>query len=167
MSPQGVEKQTRATVMLVDDNDELRALLRVWLTRLDCRVIEAVNGRAAVKAAAADPPDLIFMDLQMPRMDGFDAARRIRALANIGDEVPIIAVSGNNALGAEARHPTSAAHDVGFTDFIPKPYAPGQLRDILDHYLPGFELGTRELKNESGEERREEMTAQDDKSVDA
>lgn len=144
MSPQGMEKETRATVMLVDDNDDLRVLLRVWLTQLNCRVVEAANGRAAVAAAAAEPPDFIFMDLHMPKMDGFDAARRIRALANISDQVPIIAVSGDSALGAEARHPTSEVHDVGFTDFIPKPYSPRQLHDILDHYVPDTRRTTRE-----------------------
>jgi CheY-like chemotaxis protein len=136
MSPQGITEETRATVMLVDDNDDLRVLLRVWLTQLNCRVVEAANGRTAVAVAASEHPDLIFMDLHMPKMDGFDAARRIRALANISEHVPIIAVSGDSALGAEARHPTSEAHDVGFTDFIPKPYSPRQLHDILDHYLP-------------------------------
>jgi CheY-like chemotaxis protein len=122
--------------MLVDDNYDLRVLLTAWLMQLNCRVVEAANGRAAIAVAAAEHPDLIFMDLHMPKMDGFDAARQIRALANISDQVPIIAVSGDSALGAEARNPTSEAHDVGFTDFIPKPYSPRQLHDILDHYLP-------------------------------
>jgi len=131
-----MKKGIRATVMLVDDNNDLRVLLRVWLMQLDCRVVEAANGRAAVAVAASEYPDLIFMDLHMPKMDGFDAARRIRSLANLSDHIPIIAVSGDHVLGAEARHPTSEAHDVGFTDFIPKPFSPRQLKDILDHYLP-------------------------------
>lgn len=144
MSPQETKEETRATIMLVDDNDVLRSLLRVWLTQLGCRVVEAANGRAAVAVAASEHPDLIFMDLHMPKMDGFDAARGIRALANLNDQIPIIAVSGDYALGVEARHPTTEAHDVGFTDFIPKPYSPRQLRDILDHYLPDAGRTTRE-----------------------
>lgn len=144
MTLQEREKETRATVMLVDDNEDLRVLLSVWLTKLECRVIQAANGRAAVAAASGEHLDLIFMDLHMPRMDGFDAARRIKALANISDDVPIIAVSGDSALGAEARRPTSEAHDVGFTDFIPKPYSPRQLHDILDHYVPDTRPTTHE-----------------------
>lgn len=139
-----MRKETRATVMLVDDNDDLRGLLRIWLTQLDCRVVEAANGRAAVSVAASEHPDLIFMDLHMPKMDGFDAARRIRLLANLSDQMPIIAVSADAALGAEARRPTSEAHEVGFTDFIPKPFSPRQLQDILDHYLPDPRRATPE-----------------------
>jgi len=130
-----MKKETPVTIMLVDDNDDLRGLLRVWLTQLGCRVVEAANGRVAVDIAASEHPDLIFMDLHMPKMDGFDAARRIRSLANLSEHLPIIAVSADSALGAEARRPTSEAHNVGFTDFIPKPFSPRQLKDILDHYL--------------------------------
>jgi CheY-like chemotaxis protein len=128
--------EPRGTVLVVEDGNTLRALLRAWLARHGCRVVEAADGRAAVEAARRERPDLILMDLHLPKMDGFSAARRIRELAGLGDDVPILAVSADNELGAEARQPTSEERDVGFTDFVPKPFSPSQLGDILDHYLP-------------------------------
>ena len=128
---------TRPTVLVVDDNDELRGLLRVWLGKYGCRVVEAADGPTAVIVAQRERPDLIFMDLHMPKMDGFAAAYRIRSLAMLDEQMPIIAVSADGALGIEARQPSTEAYDVGFTDFVPKPFSPGQLKDILTHYLPG------------------------------
>ena len=122
--------------MVVDDNDDLRALLRMLLTQHGCRVVEAADGPTAVSVAKRERPDLILMDLHMPEMNGFAAAYRIRLLAKLGAGVPIIAISGDNALGVEAREPTSEAHKVGFADFVPKPFSPAQLGEILDHYLP-------------------------------
>ena len=126
----------RGTVLVVDDNDDFRRLLKLWLEQHGCRVVEAANGRVAVEAARRERPDLVLMDLHLPKMDGFAAARRIRELAGLGDDVPILAVSADDRLGVEARQPTSEDHDVGFTDFVPKPFSPRQLGDILDHYLP-------------------------------
>jgi len=128
--------KARPTVLVVDDNAELRALLMAWLGQLNYRAVEAANGATAITVAVREHPDLIFMDLHMPKMDGFAAAKRIRSLANLGSHVPIIAVSADDELGSEARQPTSEVHNVGFTDFIPKPFSPTQLEDILAHYLP-------------------------------
>jgi len=121
--------------LVVDDNAELRALLMAWLGQLNYRAVEAANGSTAVTVAVREHPDLILMDLHMPKMDGFAAAERIRSLANLGSHVPIIAVSADYELGCEARQPTTEAHNVGFTDFIQKPFSPRQLEDILAHYL--------------------------------
>ncbi len=136
MSEEKATGRTQPTVLVVDDNEELRALLREWMSRRGCRVVEAADGPTAVRLAMSERPDLVLMDLHMPEMDGFAAAYRIRLLAKLGADVPILAISADNALGNEARQPTSEAHRVGFTDFIPKPFSPGQLEDILDHYLP-------------------------------
>ncbi len=132
-----MKEDVRPTVLVVDDNDELRGLLCVWLGKYGCRVVEAADGPTAVSIAKLERPDLIFMDLHMPKMDGFAAAYRIRLLAMLDEQMPIIAVSADGALGVEARQPSSEAYDVGFTDFVPKPFSPAQLKDILIHYLPG------------------------------
>lgn len=131
-----VKEEVRGTVLVVEDSNTLRALLRAWLVRHNCRVVEAADGRAAVEVARRERPDLVLMDLHLPKMDGFAAARRIRELAGLGDDVPILAVSADTELGVEARQPSSEDHDVGFTDFVPKPFSPQQLGDVLDHYLP-------------------------------
>jgi two-component system OmpR family response regulator len=126
---------TRRTVLVVDDNDELRALLRLWLRQYGCRVVEAGDGPDAVSVAAYERPDLVLMDLHMPGMSGFAAAYRIRLLARLGSGVPIVAISADSELGVEALQPTSDSHDVGFTDFLPKPFSDSQLKELLDRYL--------------------------------
>ena len=136
--------EARGTVLVVDDNDELRELLKVLLTQHGCRAVEAADGPSAVTVAARERPDLVLMDLHMPEMDGFAAAFRIRLLAKLGAGVPIIAVSADNTLGNEALHPTSGAHDVGFTDFLRKPFSPGQISDMLDRYLPAHKGASEE-----------------------
>ena len=133
----------RGTVLVVDDNDDLRGLLRVWLGQLGCRVVEAADGRAAVEAVRRDCPDLIMMDLHLPKMDGFAAARRIREVCELSADFPILAVSADSELGIEARRPTSEDREAGFADFVPKPFSPRQLGDILDHYLPASVDGSR------------------------
>ncbi len=136
MTREEVGGSAQPTVLVVDDNDELRALLRMWLGHHDCRVVEAADGPTAVNVATRERPDLIFMDLHMPEMDGFSAAYRIRLLAKLGSHVPIIAISADNTLGGEVLRRVGGPHDVGFTDFVPKPFSPGQLEDILARYLP-------------------------------
>ncbi len=127
---------TRPTVLVVDDNDDIRELLRGWLGKHNCRVVEAEDGPTAVSVATREHPDLVLMDLHMPGMDGFAAAYRLRLLAKLGADVPIIAISADNALGVEAQHPTTEAHNVGFTAFAPKPFSPAQLEELLERYLP-------------------------------
>jgi len=122
-------------VLVVDDNEEIRELLGLWLKTRDCRVVEASDGAEAVEVARRERPDLIFMDLHLPQFDGFSAAYRIRLYGGAGSRVPIIAISADGELGGVVQQPVPG-RDVGFTDFAPKPFSPGQLDQILDRYLP-------------------------------
>src|ERR1700716_2873116 len=87
----------RRTILVVDDFDDTRWLLRTWLERKGFRVIEAHNGKEAIDEAQIEAPDLIIMDLEMPELDGLSATRKIRADLRLAG-VPIVAVS---AYGAE------------------------------------------------------------------
>jgi len=120
---------------VVDDNEEIRELLRLWLEARECRVVEASDGAEAVEVARRERPDLIFMDLHLPEIDGFSAAYRIRLYGGAGSRVPIVAISADGVLGVEVQHP-SRGRDVGFNDFAPKPFSPGQLEQLLERYLP-------------------------------
>lgn len=88
-----------ATVLLVDDNEDGRAALRALLEALGYGVVEAGDGFEALELAGAHHPDLILMDLMMPRLDGLEATRRIRSTPPLAD-VPIICLSAME--GAEA-----------------------------------------------------------------
>jgi len=71
--------EARGTILVVDDQDDERTIQRAMLTHLGYAVREAADGAAAIAAATADPPDLVVLDVAMPRMDGFAVCRALRA----------------------------------------------------------------------------------------
>lgn len=117
-------------VMVVEDFEESRVMMRRFLELGGCRVVEAVNGREAVERAAAERPQLILMDLNMPVLDGFTAALRIRESAGTRD-VPIIAVTAYDT--AEFR---AAAKAVGCSGYVAKPLDFKELMSLIDRHLP-------------------------------
>lgn len=103
------------TIMVVDDYEGIRELTHLALEKFGYRVVEAASGEEAVELAQAEMPDLIIMDLSMPRLDGFAAIQRIRRLLGLRN-VNIIAFSAHTA--PEVRNDALAA---GCCDFLPKP----------------------------------------------
>src|SRR5262245_20477848 len=118
-----------ATILVVDDFDDTRWLLRTWLERRGFRVIEAENGNEAVVEAQAEPPDLIIMDLEMPELDGLSATRQIRGNAKLAD-VPIVAVS---AYGAEQFR--GLALQAGCNEYVSTPFEPAELERLIRSYV--------------------------------
>jgi CheY-like chemotaxis protein len=82
-------------VLVVDDNPANRELVNAILTAMGAQVVEAVDGVDGVAAAEADPFDAILMDLRMPRLDGAQAALRIRGEGGLNARTPIIAFSAD------------------------------------------------------------------------
>lgn len=123
--------ETRPTVMVVDDSEDIRELLRLLLTQLGYRVIEAANGREAVEAVSRECPALILMDITMPVLDGLEATRMIRGMADICGVV-IIAFTALHSAGSRA-----SALAAGCDDYLQKPIGMGQLSDLLNRYLHG------------------------------
>ena len=111
------------TILVVDDFDDTRLLLRTWLERRGFRVIEAENGIQAINQADTEAPDLIIMDMQMPELDGLSATRRIR---KTHASVPILAVS---AYGADQFREQALA--AGCNDYVSTPFEPATLEGII------------------------------------
>ena len=123
---------SRPKILMVEDSEDNLRILAWRLRKLgDFDLREARDGREAVAAVEADPPDLIFMDLGLPRMDGWEATRRIRELPG-GSGVRIVALTGHTMRAEHQR-----AFDVGCDDFIAKPVAKSEVIDqALRRWLP-------------------------------
>jgi len=119
----------KRTVLVVDDFDDTRLLLRTWLSKRGFRVIEAENGNQAVAAAQSHQPDFIIMDLEMPELDGLSATRQIRELEQF-PRVPIVAVS---AYGAEEYR--SQALDAGCDEYVSTPFDPDELDKLIRSFI--------------------------------
>ena len=117
--------QERSTILIVDDFDDTRLLLRTWLEKKGYRVIEAEDGKAAVSTAENRRPDLIIMDVEMPELDGLSATRQIRGLPGF-EHVPIIAVS---AYGAHQFR--EEALTAGCNEYVSTPFEPDELEQLI------------------------------------
>lgn len=116
-------------ILVVEDTEDNRQILRDLLGMAGYEMVEAQDGAQGVAMAAEHRPDLILMDIQMPVMDGYEATRRIKADPALAS-IPVIAVTSYALSGDEAK--TRAA---GCNGYIAKPYSPRQMlaavREIL------------------------------------
>ncbi|HZJ44609.1 MAG TPA: response regulator [Pyrinomonadaceae bacterium] len=115
----------RRTILVVDDFDDTRLLLRTFLERKGFRVVEAENGLEAVSKAHNEDPDLIIMDMQMPYLDGLAATRKIRE-TKVSGTLPIVAVS---AYGADQFRAQAIA--AGCDEYVSTPFEPTELEQII------------------------------------
>jgi CheY-like chemotaxis protein len=116
-------------VLLVEDDDFNRMVGSILLADVGLQVDEAVDGQMAVEMASSKVYDLILMDMQMPKLDGVEATRQIRAAA-VGFAVPIVALTANAFLEDKMR-----CMDAGMNDFLTKPLEPVVLYQVLLHHL--------------------------------
>lgn len=115
------------SVLIAEDNQVNQKVLARLLERLGCRVSIAQDGVEAVEAAQRETFDVIFMDCQMPRMDGYEAARRIRRMAGPMQQVPIVALTAH-ALESDRQRCLQA----GMSDYVTKPVSLESLRAALE-----------------------------------
>ena len=109
------EKIAQSKVLVVDDNAQNLELLVAYLDTLKCGVLTAVDGVEALEKVRADQPDLILLDIMMPRMSGFEVCRKLKSAPETRN-IPIIMVTALNELGDIERGVES-----GTDDFITKP----------------------------------------------
>jgi two-component system cell cycle response regulator DivK len=117
-------------ILVVEDTEDNRQIIRDLFVSAGYELIEAVDGAAGVTMAAEHKPDLILMDIQLPVMDGYEAARRIKADPALS-HIPIIAVTSYALSGDEAK--TRAA---GCDGYVAKPFSPRQLLAKVREFLP-------------------------------
>jgi two-component system, cell cycle response regulator DivK len=121
------------TVLVVDDYEDGRLLLRRMLEARGLRVTEAADGEEAVRVVRRECPDLILMDLNMPRMDGLTAARKIRECKEFCMGVPIVAVTAYDTYGMK-----EAAEEAGCDAYVAKPLDEGEFERTLRRLLPAW-----------------------------
>jgi len=117
------------TILLVEDFDDTRLMMKMWLVKNGYRVIEAETGEEAIVLAQQERPDLILMDVMMPGMNGLDATQRIRQDRALR-QTPIVAVS---AYGAEEYR--SLALDAGCNEYVSTPFEPQKLANLIKDLL--------------------------------
>jgi len=117
-------------ILVVEDQEDNRAILRDVLSTAGYELIEATNGQEGIELARKERPDLILMDIQLPVIDGYEATRQIKGDAALGS-IPIIAVTSYALSGDEMK-----ARTAGCDGYVTKPFSPRQLLAKVREYLP-------------------------------
>ena len=118
------------TVLYVEDNEYNLKIVRQLLGRTSYRLIEAVDGQLGVETALRELPDLILMDIQLPKLSGLDATRRLRADPKTA-AIPIIVITSFALSGDDQK-----AKDAGASAYLAKPYSPRELLQMIRKFVP-------------------------------
>jgi two-component system cell cycle response regulator DivK len=118
-----------ARILVAEDDVDNRRIVVKVLTVEGHETLEAADGRTTVEIARRERPDLILMDLAMPGMDGWEAARRLKADPETAD-IPIIALTAFAMRGDEER-----ARQAGCDAYLSKPCRPQTIRDVVRQFL--------------------------------
>jgi two-component system, cell cycle response regulator DivK len=117
-------------ILVIEDHEDNRRILRDLLTSAGYEPIEAVTGEEGVALAETHRPDLILMDIQLPGLDGYEATRRIKANPALR-HIPVIAVTSYALSGDEVK-----AKAAGCDAYVTKPFSPRALLAKVREYLP-------------------------------
>jgi len=118
------------TILYVEDNEFNRKIVRQLLVRTSYRLIEAGDGEAGVTTAREAVPDLIIMDIQLPKLSGLDATRQLQADPATA-RIPIIVITSFALAGDEGK-----ARDAGAAAYLAKPYSPRELLQMIRDLAP-------------------------------
>ena len=118
------------TILNVEDNEFNRKIVRQLLAKTTYRLREAVDGEAGMASARESPPDLILMDIQLPKISGLEATRQLKNDPRTA-AVPIIVITSFALSGDEQK-----AKDAGATAYLAKPYSPRELLAKIREIVP-------------------------------
>ena len=120
-------------ILVIEDHEDNRRILRDLLTSAGYEPIEAVTGEEGVVLAETHRPDLILMDIQLPGLDGYEATRRIKANPALR-HIPVIAVTSYALSGDDVK-----AREAGCDAYVTKPFSPRALLAKVREYLSAGE----------------------------
>lgn len=118
------------TILYVEDNEFNRKIVRHLLARTTYRLIEAMDGEAGVATAREARPDLVIMDIQLPKLSGLEATRQLAAAPETGS-IPIIVITSFALAGDEQK-----AKEAGAAAYLAKPYSPRELLGMIRQLAP-------------------------------
>jgi len=117
-------------ILVIEDHEDNRRIMRDLLTSAGYELVEAVTGEDGVALAETQHPDLILMDIQLPGIDGYETTRRIKANPALR-RIPIIAVTSYALSGDDAK-----AFEAGCDGYVAKPFSPRELLAKVREYVP-------------------------------
>jgi two-component system cell cycle response regulator DivK len=117
-------------ILVVEDQEDNRCIVRDLLTSVGYEIVEAVTGEDGVLMAETHVPDLILMDIQLPGIDGYEATRRIKANAAL-QQIPVIAVTSYALSGDDVK-----AVEAGCDAYVSKPFSPRALLAKIREFTP-------------------------------
>lgn len=118
------------TILYFEDNEYNRKIVRHLLRSTSYRLLEAVDGEQGVAMALQEVPDLLLIDIQLPKLSGLVAARMLRADPRTA-HIPIIAITSFALSGDEQK-----SKDAGCSAYLTKPYSPRDLMDVIHKFAP-------------------------------
>lgn len=129
MDNTGIKKGSSPKILVVEDNQDNREMVVKVLKFNGYQVVEAVDGEEAIEKVKAEDPDLILLDIFLPKMDGYEATRRLKGDTSLRN-IPIIALTAHAMKGS-----MEEALAAGCDGYIPKPIDVRELPKQIQHFL--------------------------------
>jgi twitching motility two-component system response regulator PilG len=130
LRPATPDKPPRATVLVVDDSPTIRRVVTTKLEKLNCKVLIAEDGMDALTVLRSSTPDLILLDITMPRLDGYQVCKIVKGAAET-KHVPVVFISGKDGFFDKAR-----GRMAGSDAYVTKPFGPDALSRVLQTFVP-------------------------------